>query len=75
MQGIGAYAGGFPQVFSSGFEYDDDVDMDEDSVIFILYLLGFIIFTLVGSFTQLKYTTYEDSLNADVNDFMRKEHA
>jgi len=51
-----------------------DVDvskLDKVSAAFVLYLFGFICFTVFGSFIQMKYVAHDEEMDGD--DMMNKE--
>lgn len=65
MHGLGQYLGGFPPIVGSGVDIEingktyDDVT-NNLSAAYILYLLGFIFFSGLGSYIQMKFVAHDD---------------
>lgn len=80
MHGLGQYLGGFPPILNTtsdleinGKSYDDT--LNNISAAYILYLLGFIFFSALGSYIQMKFVAHDDfELFGDNDDMMNPKH-
>jgi len=65
VHGLGQYLGGFPAILSNPTDLEingktvDDVT-NNVSAAYILYLLGFIFFAVLGSYVQMKFIAHDD---------------
>mmetsp|Transcript_10013 Transcript_10013/g.15187 ORF Transcript_10013/g.15187 Transcript_10013/m.15187 type:complete len:291 (-) Transcript_10013:51-923(-) len=79
MHGLGQYLGGFPsfvgvkqQLADSGVDVTDIDITDMKSHSFLLYILGMVVLTAVGTFVQLKYIVADEE---DDDDMMKKDYS
>lgn len=79
MHGLGNLIGGFPAIIApTDLEINgkviDDVTNNVDGA-YVLYLLGFIIFSVLGSYVQIKYIAHDDYELFNDNAMMNPKYA
>ena len=74
MYGLGQEVGGFPPIFSSAKDFDFNSEQMQQglNIYYVLYFVGFILFTGFGGYVQLKYVTEPDEHTDDDDVFNAK---